>query len=243
VRGALGTIVIIFVLMGFAHIQLPQRLAESRSVGFGMGGLTGLSGGLTGGFGATLAMYLLACRLEKDRFVWAIGVLMFMGVIVLTISLIQAGSFRVDQLAGTLAVLVPSWIGLTVGGYVRKMSLAPSSEGPPVQLAEFQQEIRRALGTSATQVVDSREMDLTPEIRALRIVVAGQVSEVPIQWIYYHLTHSSGRRVSCVFTMSAEELERFGGEDLEIAGSILFLDPGPNAEATAEVSADSAVQR
>ena len=86
-------------------------------------------------------------------------------------------------------------------------------------------------------------MDLTPEVRALRIVVAGQMSDVPLQWIYYHLTHVSGRRLSCVFTMSAEELERFGGEDLEMTGSLLFLDPVDQPEATAEVSTDSAVQR
>jgi len=120
VRGVLGTLVVFFVLMGFAKIQLPHRFALNRVVGFGMGGLTGLSGGLTGGFGATLAMYLLACRLEKDRFVWVIGVIMFVGVIVLTASLIHAGTFKVDQLAGTVAVLVPSWIGLTLGGLVRK---------------------------------------------------------------------------------------------------------------------------
>jgi uncharacterized protein len=120
VRGVLGTLVVVFVLMGFAKIELPHRFATNRFVGFGMGGVTGLSGGLTGGFGATLAMYLLACRLDKDRFVWIIGVIMFIGVIVLTASLIHAGSFKADQLAGTVAVLIPSWIGLTLGAYVRK---------------------------------------------------------------------------------------------------------------------------
>ncbi len=120
VRGLLGGLVVVFVLMGFAHIELPARFAANRTVGFGMGWLTGLSGGLTGGFGATLAMYLLACRLEKDRFVWLIGVMMFLGVNVLTASLVASGSFKVDQLAGTIAVLVPSWLGLTAGGYVRK---------------------------------------------------------------------------------------------------------------------------
>ena len=69
---------------------------------------------------ARLWPYLLACRLDKDRFVWVIGVMMFLGVIVLTVSLVAAGSFKVDQLAGTIAVLIPSWIGLTVGGFVRK---------------------------------------------------------------------------------------------------------------------------
>ena len=68
---------------------------------------------------------------------------------------------------------------------------------------------------------------------------SGQVSDAPIQWIYYHLTHSSGRQLSCVFTMSAEELERFGGEDLAIAESILFLDSTHAAEATADAASDA----
>ncbi|MGY9056775.1 MAG: sulfite exporter TauE/SafE family protein [Alphaproteobacteria bacterium] len=120
VRGVLGGLVILFVLMSLAKIELPPRLAKNRLVSVGMGGLTGLSGGLTGGFGATLAMYLLACGLEKDRFVWVIGVSMFIGVIFLTASLYSVGSLNTDQMAGTIGVLVPSWIGLTAGGYVRK---------------------------------------------------------------------------------------------------------------------------
>lgn len=120
VKGVLGTLVVVFVLTGFARLELPPRFGSNRFVGFGMGGLTGLSGGLTGGFGATLAMYLLACRLEKDQFVWVIGMILFVGVTALSASLIHAGSFKADQLAGTLAVLIPSWLGLTAGGYVRR---------------------------------------------------------------------------------------------------------------------------
>ncbi len=120
VKGVLGTLVVVFVLTGFARIELPPRLGSNRFVGFGMGSLTGLSGGLTGGFGATLAMYLLACRLEKDRFVWVIGMILFVGVTVLSASLIHAGSFKAEQLAGTLAVLIPSWLGLMAGGYIRQ---------------------------------------------------------------------------------------------------------------------------
>jgi uncharacterized membrane protein YfcA len=120
VRGVLGAVVLIYVFLGVAHIELPARFVQTRWAGFSMGGLTGLSGGMTGGFGATLAMYLLACGLEKDRFVWLIGLLMFIGSIILSLSLAAAGNLGMDQALGTMAVLLPSWLGLTTGGYIRR---------------------------------------------------------------------------------------------------------------------------
>ena len=124
------------------------------------------------------------------------------------------------------------------------LSLPSLNAQNELKLEDFQQEIQRALGESAQQIVDARETELGPEIRALRTVVSGQVSDVPIQWIYYHLTHpASGKRLSCVFTMSAEELERFGGEDLALAGSILFLEESAEPAASVETAAENSLQR
>ncbi len=124
------------------------------------------------------------------------------------------------------------------------LSLPPANAKHELKLEDFQQEIQRALGESAQRIVDARETDLGPEIRALRTVVSGQVSGVPIQWIYYHLTHTaSGKRLSCVFTMSAEELERFGGEDLSLAGSILFLEESAESAASVETAATETLPR
>lgn len=119
-RGVLGGTVVAFVLLSIARIELPERQVKSRVMGAGMGGITGLFGGLTGVFGPTLAMYFLARKLEKDRFVWIMAVVMFSGVVVLGGSMAAVGSFGTDQLAGTIAVLLPSWLGLTAGAWVRK---------------------------------------------------------------------------------------------------------------------------
>ena len=120
VRGVLGTVVLIYVGLSIAKLELPPSFVRRPFAGLSMGWLTGLSGGMTGGFGATLAMYLLACDLGKDRFVWLIGIIMFIGSIVLSICLAAAGNLNSEQLLGSVAVLLPSWLGLTAGGYVRR---------------------------------------------------------------------------------------------------------------------------
>lgn len=118
-RGVLGGTVVVFVLLSVARIELKQRHAENPATGLSMGGITGLFGGLTGVFGPTLAMYFLARRLEKDRFIWIISVLMLTGVTFLGGSLTAAGNFSQEQLIGSFGVLLPSWLGLTAGAWVR----------------------------------------------------------------------------------------------------------------------------
>ena len=81
-----------------------------------------------------------------------------------------------------------------------------------------------ALGDSVTQIVDSKQSKNRKGQTVLRVVAAGTVDQSPILWIYYHVTHTDGRRISCVFTMGATDAEQFGGEDLALTGSIRFLD-------------------
>jgi len=119
-RGMLGVIVVVFVLLSFARIQIPLRTVENPVAGLTMGGISGLFGGLTGVFGPTLAMYFLARKLDKDRFVWIMAVVMMTGVLILGGALTAAGDFSREQLMGTFAVLVPAWAGLTAGALVRR---------------------------------------------------------------------------------------------------------------------------
>ena len=56
----------------------------------------------------------------------------------------------------------------------------------------------------------------------LRVVAAGSAADTPIQWVYYHVTHKDGRRLSCVFTLSVDDVEQFGGEDLSLIESLKF---------------------
>ena len=89
---------------------------------------------------------------------------------------------------------------------------------------KFQQDISMVLGDSVTQIVDAKKSTNKKGQKILRVVAAGTVDQAPILWIYYHVTHTDGRRVSCVFTMGATDVEQFGGEDLALTSSIRFLD-------------------
>lgn len=106
----------------------------------------------------------------------------------------------------------------------RISSLHRLPAGRELGLEEFQRDIREALGTSFQQVVTSEQTGSPAGIRLLRVVVVGQVQEVPIQWIYYHLSHPDGRRAAMLFTLEADDIGLFGGADLEIVNSFEFLE-------------------
>jgi hypothetical protein len=73
----------------------------------------------------------------------------------------------------------------------------------------------------------------------LRIDAAGTVGEVPIRWIYYHISDSSGRRAAHVYTFEAERLVQFGTTDEEIVSGFRFRNQ-PVADPS---SADSSAAR
>ncbi|MCP4194691.1 MAG: hypothetical protein GY768_29155 [Planctomycetaceae bacterium] len=103
-------------------------------------------------------------------------------------------------------------------------ALPPISKKKPLTMHKFQQDISMALGDSVTQIVDAKKSTNKQGQKVLRVVAAGTVDQAPILWIYYHVTHKDGRRVACVFTMGATDVEQFGGEDLALTSSIRFLD-------------------
>ena len=111
-------------------------------------------------------------------------------------------------------------------------ALPPQGSGEATTLSRFQEEIRSALGSAAQQIIDSNESQQPNGIRQLRVSVVGQVANAPVHWIYYQLTDASRQLVTCVFTMSGQNVERFGAEDIALIGS-LTLNP-PEATAPAE---------
>jgi hypothetical protein len=111
--------------------------------------------------------------------------------------------------------------------------LPPLGVGQNVPLEQFRHEIQAALGSAAQQVVDAQESQLPSGLRQLRVALVGQVATAPVQWIYYQLCDADGRRVTCVFTMSGEDVARFGAKDVEwISG--LTLSPADQAPADPE---------
>jgi hypothetical protein len=107
-------------------------------------------------------------------------------------------------------------------------------EGRQLGIEQFQHDVRRALGEQLQELVTAEQSTTDTGLRALRVVAVGQVQQAPIQWIYYHLSDQEGHRAAVVFTLSSSDVETFGGDDLEMAGSFRFVTPSTTAQPPAE---------
>ncbi len=112
-------------------------------------------------------------------------------------------------------------------------NLAPLPAKEQLTLEGFQADVRNSVGESFGSFVESTQKLNENGLAVLRVVVVGNVQEVPIEWIYYHITESSGRRVSLVFTHDTNVAERFGGADHSIVSTLRFLPrPATTAKGT-----------
>lgn len=111
-------------------------------------------------------------------------------------------------------------------------------EGKQLALEAYQEEVAKALGNSAQQVVDANQSTTDSGLRQLRIVVAGAVQEVPVQWTYYHLADEKGRNATLVFTMDARLVERFAELDRSMVSSIQLRSRSIDAAATTETASE-----
>ena len=136
----------------------------------------------------------------------------------------------VERSDGTILRLVDD------GDWVAQCHLAALPDLPAGQftkLAEFQQDIRKVLDQQFGEFTEAVELPLPDGRRQLRVVVQGTASDVPIRWIYYHLSNAEGRRATCVFTMAEEAVSHFADADRTLADSLQFLPKATASEPSA----------
>jgi hypothetical protein len=109
--------------------------------------------------------------------------------------------------------------------------------GKHLSLDEFQADVQRNLGEQFGQIVEASQAEADSGNRILRVVVSGMMSEISIQWIYYHISDDQGRRAAMAFTFESELIERFAEADRTLVESFQFrarrepLEARHNAEA------------
>ncbi len=120
------------------------------------------------------------------------------------------------------------------------VSPLPGAARKQVGLAEFQQDIQNALGKAFKQFVRASEPTNPAGYRINRVVVDGQVEDVPVQWIYYLVGDEQGHQVVFAFSIEAELVGRFGQADEALIQTVRLFDvpnspkrnatsPGPTA--------------
>jgi hypothetical protein len=122
--------------------------------------------------------------------------------------------------------------------------VAKLDAGQQITLEAFQDEVRKSLDKGFESFASSEERVTETGLRVLQITAIGQASELPVQWIFYHLSDDSGRRLSMVFTVGGELADKLAGTDAQMASSFRFLElpaessqePTPAKKPEAEVS-------
>ncbi len=114
------------------------------------------------------------------------------------------------------------------GDYVGQCNISAASrppEGKEVTLSAFQDDVRQSLGKSFGQLVRAGQSHSDADYRVYRVVIQGEVAQMPIQWVYYRLADRSGRQVILAFTVKGEYVDRFARADEELVRSLRISEP------------------
>jgi hypothetical protein len=130
-----------------------------------------------------------------------------------------------DTSEGAILRLVDKGDLIAQANLSRLPSLASTE---PLGLEEFQNDIRRALGNRFGQFEQTDQSTAKDGQRSMKVVVVGAVQDVPIRWIYHHITDTEGARAALLFTLEQDLVERFGDADMQLVGNLECIDHYPS---------------
>jgi len=84
---------------------------------------------------------------------------------------------------------------------------------PPLQLKEFEQEVKTSIGKHFVKFQDKHEGVNPLGVRTLKVVSEGVVESVPVLWLSYYFEGPDGYRVAITISLEDKMLEQFGTAD------------------------------
>jgi hypothetical protein len=111
-------------------------------------------------------------------------------------------------------------------------TLAPLGKGEQLTLEGYQLHLKKSLSTSFREFIEAGESVNESGIRVLRVVATGSISDVPLHWVFYHLSDDQGHRVTLAFTMDAENAPKFGRAEETLISSFYFTGNTETAQKT-----------
>jgi len=119
----LNTLVACALLLAIAmmvwHPRLEIDARGERRWGLAVGSLSGLLGGVSSMMGPLLITYLVALRLDRERFIGSISVLYLAGALPLFGSMIGLGVMGLPEAVLSGLALLPMFAGMWLGKRVR----------------------------------------------------------------------------------------------------------------------------
>ena len=116
---ALGAILAAYAALAWRDQGPALPAAWGQLIQPAVGFVTGAINGLTGSQVIPVLPYLLALRLDRDRFVQAINISFTISSLTMAIGLTQIGLMTTGAVALSVGGLVPVYVGLKLGGAVQ----------------------------------------------------------------------------------------------------------------------------
>ncbi|WP_145072847.1 hypothetical protein [Aureliella helgolandensis] len=101
--------------------------------------------------------------------------------------------------------------------------LTKLDEGTQLTLEGLQADIKQSLGKSFESFLESSEKVTSSKLRLMRCVAMGVSEDVPIQWVYCHLSDDHGQRLALIYTMGGNVTDRFAAADEQMTSSFEML--------------------
>ena len=115
----LGVILLLYCLSWFLKVKIPTPGENEKWLNPIMGGLTGVSTGLTGTFVVPGILYLQSMQLGRHTLVQAMGMSFSVATISLGVSLGGRGILDYDLVFISGVMVIPALVGMWLGARVR----------------------------------------------------------------------------------------------------------------------------
>jgi len=114
-----GGVVAIYAAVNLMHVHFSLPPGREKLLGLPVGLFSGLLSGVSGSLLLPLVVYLQALKLDKDTFVQATGLSLFIGTVVWAASLYGEGAMTGEAWILSAIAVPPILAGMTVGQWLR----------------------------------------------------------------------------------------------------------------------------
>ena len=111
------------------------------------------------------------------------------------------------------------------GNFIAQCDLAPIAPAKPgdhLPVADFQRDIRQALGERLKELGQGEVITTTDRSYVYRIVVSGAEGARPLTWIFYLIADPTGRQASLSVTVDTPQVEALANRERELLDTLRF---------------------
>jgi hypothetical protein len=104
-------------------------------------------------------------------------------------------------------------------------SMPNVTEATEPTLEEFQSDVSRGLSGNFESFVRAGQWHSEADYRVFQVVAEGEISGIPMHWVYYLVANRQGRRVVLAFVLEKEMLGRFDEADKKLVATLRLAEP------------------